>query len=91
MVIALAMLVYMLYRVYEMAPDAYGKLLAGGIFVFFSLQIIVNLGGMVNIMPLTGVPLPFISYGGSHVLISFILMGIAINIARQGVKAGVSK
>jgi type II secretory pathway component PulF len=37
-------------------------------------------------MPLTGVPLPFISYGGSHILISFVLMGIAINIARQGVK-----
>jgi cell division protein FtsW len=91
LVIAFAMLVYMLYRVYEMAPDNYGKLLAGGIFVFFSLQILVNLGGMVNIMPLTGVPLPFISYGGSHILISFILMGIAINIARQGVKAGVTK
>jgi cell division protein FtsW len=86
LVIAFAMLVYMLYRVYEMAPDNYGKLLAGGIFVFFSLQTIVNLGGMVNIMPLTGVPLPFISYGGSHILISFVLMGIAINIARQGVK-----
>lgn len=89
LVVAFAMLVYMLYRVYEMAPDNYGRLLAGGIFVFFALQIIVNLGGMVNIMPLTGVPLPFISYGGSHIIISFILMGIAINIARQGVRSRV--
>jgi cell division protein FtsW len=55
----------------------------GGIFSFFGLQIIINLGGMAGLMPLTGVPLPFISYGGSHVLISFMLLGIAINIAKN--------
>lgn len=80
--------IYLLYRVSAEAGDRFGKLLAGGIFAFFALQVIVNLGGMVNIMPLTGVPLPFISYGGSHMLISFMLLGIAINIAK---KAGVKR
>jgi len=43
----------------------------------------INLGGMVNLMPLTGVTLPFLSYGGSSMITSFMLLGIAINIARQ--------
>ncbi len=75
--------VYLLYKVSVNAQDRFGKLLAGGIFAFFSLQIIINLSSMVNLMPLTGVPLPFISYGGSHVLTSFMLMGILINIAKK--------
>ncbi len=73
---------YKLYSVYIAAPDKFGSLLLGGIFAFFGFQIIANLLGMTGLMPLTGVPLPFISYGGSHILTSFILMGIVINIAR---------
>jgi cell division protein FtsW len=76
-------LLYKLYQIYEATSDRFGKLLMGGIFSFFGLQIIINLGGMAGLMPLTGVPLPFISYGGSHVLISFMLLGIAINIAKN--------
>lgn len=76
-------LVYCIYRVLVNAPDRFAKLLAGGIFAFFNLQIIINLTGMVNLLPLTGVPLPFISYGGSNLLISFIFMGILINIAKK--------
>jgi len=64
------------------AKDKFGKLLAGGIFAFFNLQFLINLGGMVGVLPLTGVPLPFISYGGSSLFISFILMGIMVNIVR---------
>lgn len=77
---------YLMYRIYQIAvhaSDRFGKLLAGGAFAFFNLQIIVNLGGMVNILPLTGVPIPFISYGGSNLLVSFILMGILINISKK--------
>jgi len=65
------------------AQDRFGKLLAGGIFAFFNLQIIFNLASMVNLIPLTGVPLPFISYGGSNLMICFGLMGILINIAKK--------
>ncbi|QQG44832.1 MAG: cell division protein FtsW [Candidatus Roizmanbacteria bacterium] len=80
---ALVLLIYFLYRVSIMGSDRFGKLLAGGIFAFFSLQIMINLGAMVNLIPLTGVPLPFFSYGGSNLLVSFVLLGIAINIAKQ--------
>lgn len=76
-------LIYKIYQGVQRAPDRYGRLLAGGIFAYFAIQIIVNLGGMVNVMPLTGVPLPFFSYGGSNMLVSFALMGILINIAKR--------
>lgn len=77
---------YLILRIYQVgvhAKDRFGRLLAFGIFAFFNLQIIVNLAGMVNLLPLTGVPLPFISYGGSNLLVSFILIGIIINIAKK--------
>jgi cell division protein FtsW len=72
-----------LFQVYEKTQDKYGKLLLGGIFGFFGMQAITNLGAMVGLLPLTGIPLPFISYGGSHILISFALIGIALNIAKS--------
>lgn len=80
------MYVLLLYKIYQVAThssDRFGKLLAGGIFILFNLQILINLAGMVNLIPLTGVPLPFLSYGGSNLLISFILIGILINIAKR--------
>lgn len=76
-------ILWKLFQVYENTSDKYGKLLVGGIFGFFGTQAITNLGAMVGLLPLTGVPLPFISYGGSHILISFALVGIAINIAKS--------
>jgi len=72
-----------IYRIIKYAPDRFGKLLAGGIFAFFNLQVIINLGAMVNLLPLTGIPIPFISYGGSNLLISFVLLGILVNIAKK--------
>jgi cell division protein FtsW len=76
-------LTFKLYQIAKYAPDRFGKLLAGGIFALFSLQIIINLAAMVNLVPLTGIPLPFISYGGSNLLISFSLLGIMINIGKK--------
>lgn len=83
LIIAFLLLIYYLYKTAFHAPDRFGKLLAGGITAYFGLQILTNLAGMVNLMPLTGVPLPFISYGGSHLLTSFVLIGIVLNIANQ--------
>ncbi len=76
-------LIYKIYQVVRYAPDRLGRLLSGGIFAFFNLQIIINLAGMVNLFPLTGVPLPFISYGGSNLLVSFALIGILMNIEKR--------
>lgn len=76
-------LVYKIYEVAVNAPDRFGKFLASGIFAYFGLQLIINLSGMVNLLPLTGVPLPFISYGGSNLIVSFSLIGILLNISRK--------
>ncbi|MFZ2026487.1 MAG: putative peptidoglycan glycosyltransferase FtsW [Microgenomates group bacterium] len=80
---AFIMLILYIFRIAEKAPDRYGRLLAGSIFAFFGMQTLVNLGSMVHLIPLTGVPLPFVSYGGSNLLLCFSLMGIILNIARQ--------
>lgn len=67
------------------AKDTFGKLLAGGIIAFLGIQVIINLGAMTASLPLTGVPLPFISYGGSALIIDMSAIGILLNIAKQGV------
>lgn len=65
------------------APDLYGSALATGIVVWLSVQTFLNIGGMINLIPMTGVPLPFISAGGSAILSNLIAMGILVNISKQ--------
>jgi len=74
---------YKIFKIAESAPDRLGRLLAGGIWSFFNWQFFINLGGIVNIIPLTGVPLPFFSYGGSSLIISFALIGVLLNIEKK--------
>jgi cell division protein FtsW len=65
------------------APDFYGSMLAVGIVVWLAVQTFLNIGGMINLIPMTGVPLPFISAGGSAILANLIAMGILVNISKQ--------
>lgn len=65
------------------AKDNFGRLLAAGIISFLGVQIIINLGSMTALFPLTGVPLPFVSYGGSALLIDMASIGILLNISKQ--------
>ncbi|MFA6454363.1 MAG: putative lipid II flippase FtsW [Patescibacteria group bacterium] len=65
------------------APDDFGKILAIGIVSWIVMQALINIGGMVNIMPMTGVPLPMVSYGGSAMLVALASVGILINISKQ--------
>lgn len=65
------------------APDDFGKILAIGIVSWMVFQAFINIGGMVNIMPMTGVPLPMVSYGGSAMLVALASVGILINISKQ--------
>jgi cell division protein FtsW len=65
------------------APDIYGSSLATGIIVWLAVQSFLNIGGMINLIPMTGVPLPFISAGGSAALSSLLGMGILVNISKQ--------
>jgi len=65
------------------APDLYGTALATGIISWLAVQTFLNIGGMVNLIPMTGVPLPFISAGGSSLLAGLMAMGILVNISKQ--------
>ena len=75
--------VYKIYHLIRLAPDRLARLILIGIFAFFNLQFIINLSGMTGLFPLVGVPIPFLSYGGSNLLISFALIGIMLNIERR--------
>ena len=66
------------------APDRFGMLLAAGITAWFGVQAFVNIGAVIGILPITGVPLPFVSYGGSSLVFSLIGAGLLLNVARQG-------
>jgi len=65
------------------APDLFGKLLSGGIMVWFFWQSFLNIGAMVGAVPLTGVPLPFISHGGSALAIALASMGMVASVSRN--------
>jgi cell division protein FtsW len=65
------------------APDREGMLLASGITMLIFIQVIVNLGAITALLPLTGVPLPFISSGGSSLIMTLLGIGILLNISRQ--------
>lgn len=65
------------------APDSFGRLLATGIVVWFGIQTFLNVGGMINLIPMTGVPLPFVSAGGTAILSALVGFGLLISISRQ--------
>jgi cell division protein FtsW len=65
------------------APDLYGSTLAIGIVVWLAVQTFLNIGGMINLIPMTGVPLPFISAAGSATLSALLAMGILVNISKR--------
>lgn len=71
------------FQIARKAPDMYGRILAAGITSWLSFQAFVNIAAMLSLLPLTGIPLPFISYGGTALLVSLAAVGILINIARQ--------
>jgi cell division protein FtsW len=77
-----ALFMYYLYRVVAQTKDRFGFMLASGVLIFFGLQSVLNLAAMTKLAPLTGVPLPFISNGGTNLLMSYVMMGIAISINR---------
>lgn len=79
----LILLVIRGFKITERAPDNFGKFLAGGLVVWLGTQAALNLAAMVSLVPLTGVPLPFISYGGSALLANLTAVGILLNISRQ--------
>jgi rod shape determining protein RodA len=85
-----ALLIWRALRILTMSKNLYGALIAGGITAMLMFQIFVNVGMTIGIMPITGVPLPLMSYGGSSVLVTFMALGLLQAIyaqARQTARA----
>lgn len=82
-VLAFVFLIWRGFRIAKRAPDRFGTLLALGVTVWIAVQTIINLSAMAALMPLTGVPLPFISYGGSSLIIMLAAVGILLNVSRK--------
>jgi cell division protein FtsW len=79
--------IYAGIRIAMRAPDAYGRMLAAGITGWLGLQALVNLGAVTGLLPITGVPLPFISFGGSSLVVSLAASGVLASIGKAGLKA----
>lgn len=85
-IIILCLFAFMLYRllfIAKNAPDLYGALIATGIFAHIALQVTLNIGVVTGLLPTTGVTLPFISYGGTAIVILLAEMGIALGISSK--------
>lgn len=80
-------LIYLGFKIATSAKQPFQKTLAGGITTWFAIQVTLNLASMVAITPLTGIPLPLISYGGSALISMLAGIGILLNIARRSENA----
>ncbi len=76
-------ILYRISRIAWRAPDLFGRLSATGVTAWFAVQTFENIGMNLGIMPVTGVPLPFVSYGGSAMFVSWIALGLVLAIGRE--------
>jgi rod shape determining protein RodA len=75
-----ALILWRAIRIATLSKDPFGTLVAAGIASMFAIQMFVNIGMVIGIMPITGIPLPFLSYGGSSILVSFAAIGVLESI-----------
>ena len=71
-------------RIAMRAPDTFGRLLAAGVTAWIGLQTIVNLGAVTGVLPITGVPLPLVSFGGTALVVTLAGIGVLASVARSG-------
>ncbi len=67
------------------APDGFGRMVAAGITVWLSFQALINIGGVLGVIPITGIALPFVSFGSTALIVSMAALGVLVNIAQSGV------
>jgi len=77
------LLLWRLFVIAVNAPDLYGSLIAVGVMTHIAVQVIINVAVVTNTIPSTGIPLPFISYGGSSLVALLFEMGIALGVSNQ--------
>jgi cell division protein FtsW len=75
---------YLGIRIARQAPDRFGMLLAGGITGVIAMQALINMGAISGLLPITGVPLPLISFGSSSLVLTMASVGILLSIAKRG-------
>jgi cell division protein FtsW len=68
------------------APDRFGRMVAAGITAWISFQALVNVGGVLGVLPITGIALPFVSFGSTALVVSMAALGVLVNIAQSGVQ-----
>ena len=83
--VAFAYLVYTLLRASLRAPDRFGQFLGVGLCANLALQVMINVGGVTGLLPVKGLPLPFISWGRTALVVNLISLGILLNITRQSI------
>ena len=86
-----ALLIWRSLRILTMSKDLYGTLIAAGVLAMLMHQIFVNVGMTIGIMPITGVTLPLMSYGGSSVLVTFIALGLLQSVHAQARETAFAK
>lgn len=82
-ILLFALLIWRCVMIAMSAPDLYGALIVVGVITHIAVQVIVNVAVVTNSIPPTGVPLPFISYGGTAILVLFVEMGLVLSVAKQ--------
>ena len=82
-IIIFAILLWRIMNISLNASDKLGSFIAAGVMIHVALQVLMNIAVVTNLMPNTGVTLPFISYGGSSVLILLAEIGIVLNVSRS--------
>jgi rod shape determining protein RodA len=79
----LAFVAFRLFRIGQMSKDTMGRIICIGVFVFFAFSCFENIGMTMGIMPVTGIPLPLLSYGGSAAIVFFTAGGLVLSISRR--------
>lgn len=82
-VLLLAFVAFRMFMIGRNAKDTMGRVLCLGVFIFFAFSCFENIGMTMGIMPVTGIPLPFLSYGGSAVLVFFCAGGLVLSVSRR--------
>jgi rod shape determining protein RodA len=82
-ILLFGLLLWRTLRLAGRSPDLFGRLVAGGVACWFTFQTFVNIGMTLGIMPITGLPLPFVSYGGSAMFANWMAVGLLLNVGRR--------
>ena len=82
-ILLFGLLLWRTLRLAGRSPDLFGRLVAGGVACWFAFQAFVNIGMTLGIMPITGLPLPFVSYGGSSMFANWMAVGLLLNVGAR--------